>query len=231
MAVAQPVTRLRDLAGNVAAHASTVIGAAARLVVFPELSLTGYSYDAPIVDPRSPALNPLVEACAETGATALAGAPIRVGDRNSGTRGIGVLQVDGDGVRVAYVKMHLGRRESARFAPGRFPSVIHVAGWRVGLGICKDTRTSSHLAETAALGIDLYAAGHVHAPHEAAEVASRAARIRDRYAVPVAFADFAGPTGGGYDATSGRSAIWDVDGRVLASCTSQPGDVAVAVLT
>lgn len=231
MAVAQPITRLRDLAGNVAAHASTVIGAAARLVVFPELSLTGYSYDAPIVDPRSPALAPLVEACAETGSTALAGAPIRVGNRDSGIRGIGVLEIDGHGVRPAYVKMHLGRRESKRFAPGRSPAAIHVDGWRVGVGVCKDTRTSSHLAETAALGIDLYVAGHVHAPHEVDEVASRAARIRDRYAVPVAFADFAGPTGGGYATTSGRSAIWDVHGRMLASCTQQPGDVAVAVLT
>lgn len=225
------MTRLRDLAGNVAAHASAVIGAAARLVVFPELSLTGYSPQAPVVDPRSPALTPLVEACAEAGTTALVGAPIRISSGHAGERGIGVLAVDGDGIRPAYVKMHLGAEEAKRFVPGRAPARIDIDGWRIGLGVCKDTRKSRHLAETAALGIDLYVAGLVHAPHEAGELAARAARIRDRYAVPVAFAGFAGRTGGGYPSTSGRSTIWDVDGRLLAACGSQPGEVAVAVLT
>lgn len=230
IAVAQPITRLRDLAGNVAAHASTVVAAAARLVVFPELSLTGYGYDAPVVDPRSPALLPLVDACGEAGTTALVGAPIRVGSGESSARGIGVLEIDGEGVRPAYVKMHLGRKEATRFVPGRVPSTLSIDGWRVGIGVCTDTKDSSHLAQTAALGIDLYVAGHVRAPHEASKVTSRAARIRDRYAVPVAFAGFAGETGGGYSTTLGGSAIWDVSGRLLASCGSHPGDIAVAVL-
>lgn len=225
------MTRPRDLAGNVMYHASAVLGAAARLVVFPELSLTGYGFDAPVVDPRSPALAPLVDACKESGTTALVGAPIRVGKGPSAGRGIGVLAVDGTGVRPAYVKMHLGAKEVTRFVPGRAPVILDIAGWRVGIGVCKDSRETSHLAETAALGIDLYVAGHVHSPSEAAAVDSRAARIRDRYAVPVAFAEFAGGTGGGYTDTSGGSTIWDVNGRVLARCGTRPGDMAVAVLT
>ncbi|MBY8850513.1 hypothetical protein [Saccharothrix longispora] len=47
------------------AHAEAVRAARARVVVFPELSLTGYHFDAPVVSPDAPA--PLVAACAETG--------------------------------------------------------------------------------------------------------------------------------------------------------------------
>lgn len=231
VAVAQPLTRLGDLAGNVAAHVAAVLGASSRLVVFPELSLTGYAYDAPVVDPRSPALVPLVKACAEADCVALVGAPLRLRLGASGARGIGVLAIDADGVRPAYMKMNLGPKEATRFVAGERAARIEVDGWRVGIGVCKDTGQTDHLARTAALGIDLYVAGHVHAPQESRMVADRAARIRDRYAVPVAFAQYAGAAGSGYPVTSGNSAIWGLDGQVLARCTSHPGDVAEAVLT
>ena len=50
------------------AHAAAVRTAGARVVVFPELSVTGYELDAPAVDPDDPRLGPIVAACAETGA-------------------------------------------------------------------------------------------------------------------------------------------------------------------
>lgn len=35
-------------------------------------------------------------------------------------------------------------------------------GWRIALGICKDTGTMAHLEVVAALNFDLYAAGILH---------------------------------------------------------------------
>ena len=49
--------------------------ARARIVVFPELSLTGYELDAEAVSPDE-ALIVIAEACAQTNAIALAGAPV-----------------------------------------------------------------------------------------------------------------------------------------------------------
>src|SRR6202012_5795918 len=76
VAVAPPPGVAHDVAANARAHAAAIRRAGARVVVFPELSLTGYELDAAPVDPADPRLTPIIRACADTGATALLGAPI-----------------------------------------------------------------------------------------------------------------------------------------------------------
>jgi predicted amidohydrolase len=92
IAVAQPRCAAHDVAANAVAHAEAVRAAGARVVVFPEMSLTGYELDAVPVSPDDERLAPIVAACAETGTLALVGAPV------PGPL-IGVLAVDGDGAR------------------------------------------------------------------------------------------------------------------------------------
>jgi predicted amidohydrolase len=107
---------------------------------------------------------------------------------------------------------------------------VTVDGWRVGLGICKDTGVAAHTDGTAALGVDVYVAGLVHAPDELAEQDARGLRIAAACDAYVAFASAAGPAGGGYDATAGTSTIWSPAGDVLARATGAPGGHAGAVL-
>lgn len=76
IAVAQPPSVSYEVAANAATHAATIRAADARVVVFPELSLTGYELDAPAVSAEDPRLLPIVPACAETGSLALVGAPV-----------------------------------------------------------------------------------------------------------------------------------------------------------
>ncbi|MEW2474900.1 carbon-nitrogen hydrolase family protein [Micromonospora gifhornensis] len=224
IAVAQPTCRAYDVGANVAAHAALVAAAAARVVVFPELSLTGYELDAAPVDPADSRLAPLVDACAAAGSLALVGAPV-AGDH------IATLAVDGTGVRVAYRKMWLGGNEPRRFTPGPEPVVLAVNGWRLGLAICKDTGVAEHAARTCALGVDVYLASVVESAADVAVPDERALRIATTHRVHVAVASFAGPTGGGFHETAGRSAIWAPDGSVLARAGSDPGEYAPATLT
>jgi len=56
IAVAQPTCRASDLAWNAIEHARLILTAKARLVVFPELSLTGYELNAEPVAPTASAL-------------------------------------------------------------------------------------------------------------------------------------------------------------------------------
>ncbi|GAB4102536.1 carbon-nitrogen hydrolase family protein [Micromonospora taraxaci] len=216
LAVAQPACVPLDVAENARAHAAAVRAARARVVVFPELSLTGYELDAPVVSVDDARLTPLVEACAETGALALAGAPV-AGDH------IAMLAVTGGGATVAYRKMWLGGAESRRFRPGDAPAVLDVDGWRVGLAICKDTGVAAHAARTAALGIDVYAAGVVEAARDAAVTDQRAQRITATHRVWVAVASFAGSTGGGFTEAAGRSAVWTPEGEVVGRAGTEPG--------
>jgi len=221
LAVAQPRCVAFDVAANARAHATAIRAARAQVVVFPELSLTGYELSAPVVDHAL--LGPIVEACAELGSLALAGAPVD-------GPGIGVLAIDGSGVRVAYRKMNLGGDEPQSFVPGPAPAVVEVQGWRLGLAVCKDTGVPAQAAATAELGMDVYVAGLVDHPHEAATQEQRAVRIAAEQGVFVAFASFAGPTGGGYGETAGRSGIWSPDGRVIARAGATPGEIARATL-
>ena len=214
IAAVQPACRANDVPGNALSHAVAVRAAKARVVVFPELSLTGYELEAAPVAPTDAALSTLVEACAVTDCIALAGAPVRGED---GRLHIAMLCVSRRGVGVAYRKCYLGDEESARFSPRPGPAVLDVDGWRLGMGICKDTGVAEHVSDTVALGIDVYVAGLVHTPEELAVQEKRAASIAREGNAFVAFASFAGPTGGGYERTAGSSGIWSPEGDVLTS--------------
>jgi predicted amidohydrolase len=262
VAVAQPPCVAHDVAANARAHASAIRTAGARVVLFPELSLTGYELDAAPVDPGDERLQPIVAACADTGTMALAGAPV-AGASTAGapvagtstanrpvTRApatdalasdnskknqtsqvfIGVLAIDSGGVSVAYRKMWLGEEEARRFSPGPAPAKLTVDGWRLGLAVCRETGVAQHVADTAALGIDAYLAGTVMTPDEAEMQNERGRRISTGHHLWVALASFAGPTGGGYDQTAGRSGIWAPDGTQVSAAGPRPGAVSRALL-
>jgi predicted amidohydrolase len=208
-------------------HARAVVAARARIVVFPELSLTGYELDAALVEPGDAALDPIAASCASTGSTALVGAPV---PGPGGRAYIAMLEVSPGGVSVLYRKQWIGGDEAVRFSPGDEPTVFEVDGWRLGVGICRDTGIDEHVERMAGLSIDAYLAGLVHRSDELAEQERRAVSIARRCRAYVALASFAGPTGGGYHHTAGSSAIWSPTGEVLAQAGTMPGDLARATL-
>lgn len=225
VAVAQPPCVPCDVAVNAVTHAATVRSAGARVVVFPELSLTGYELEAPAITADDPRLTPIVAACAEAGSLALVGAPVH---GEAGRSHIAMVAVESTGAYVAYRKVWLSTAESNRFTPGGKPAVLDVDGWRLGLAICKDTGIPQHASDTAALGIDAYVAATLKSVEEAALQDERARRIATDHGVWVAVASFAGSTGG-YVEAAGRSSIWTPDG-VLARTGPEPGAFARAAL-
>jgi predicted amidohydrolase len=228
VAVAQPPCIPYDVAANAAIHAATIRSAGARVVVFPELSLTGYELDAPAIAAEDPRLAPILEACTETGSLALAGAPVQ-GEADKVH--IAMLAIDGSGATVVYRKIWLGGAEPGRFSPGGEPVVLEVDGWRLGLAICKDTGVPQHAAATAALGIDAYVAGMLESADDAAIPEQRARRVAADHHVWVAFSSFAGSTGGGYSEAAGRSGIWTSNGGVAARAGPETGAIVRATLT
>jgi predicted amidohydrolase len=227
IAAVQPACKANDVPANALSHAAAVRAAKAMVVVFPELSLTGYELEAAPVAPTDVALSTIVEACAATDCTALVGAPVEGDD---GRLYIAMFCVSRRGVDVAYRKCYLGGEELARFSPGPGPAVLDVDGWRLGIGTCKDTGVAEHVSDTVALGIDVYVAGLVHTPEELVVQEMRAISIAREGNAFVAFASFAGPTGGGYERTAGSSGIWSPEGDVLASAGPAVGGMARASL-
>ena len=229
VAAAQPSCVALDVEANAAAHAAAVRAAGARVVVFPEMSLSGYELQAPTISPDDPRLRPIADACAATGSLALVGAPVD-GPAGETTRHIGILAIDGSGARIASRKMWLGGDEPACFAPGSNPAVLDVDGQRIGLAICKDTGEPRHAAATAALGIDGYVAGVLEFGEDGRVPGERSARIAADHGVWVALASFAGSTGGGYEHAAGRSIIRARDGSVLAEAGADVDEIVRATV-
>ncbi len=227
IAVAQPASVLYDVDFNMQRHAEAIKEAEARVVVFPELSITGYAIDVRPIDPNDERLAPIVRACDELGTVALVGAPTL---GVAGATHISMLRVNGDGVSCVYNKIWLGGEEPISFSPGACARVITVDGWRLGLAICKDTGIEEHASATAALGMDVYVAGVCETEDDRHVQPSRAARVIQDHRVWVATASFAGATGGGFTETAGRSAIWRADGTPATELDREPGQVASTTL-
>lgn len=225
VAVAQTEILVGDLAGNAAGHADVVRAAGARLVVFPELSLTGYDLAAPSVALTDPVLDVVISACRDAGSVALVGAPIT----EDGGDFIAMLRVDGHGVSVAARKMWVHGGENERFSCGTEAVVIDVDGWAVGLAICFDTNVQQHTARLARSGVDLYAAGVLDAPGEEDERRARTFLTARALRAPVAIAHYRGATPL-FPVTVGTSMIVDADGETLAA-VDDSATIPVAVAT
>ena len=211
VAVAQAEIVVGDLAANIATHLEVIRAARARLIVFPELSLTGYDLDAPSVAPTDAVLRPLIDACRASSAVALAGAPIT----ESGRDFIAMLRIDEHGVSVAARKVWVHGGENGRFSCGTEAAVIDVDGWAVGLAICFDTNVQQHTAQLARRGVDLYAAGVLDGPGEQGERLARTYVTARALRAPVAIAHYRGSTPL-FPVTVGTSMIVDADGEMLA---------------
>lgn len=227
IAVAQPASVSHDVAANVRSHTALIRRTDARVVVFPELSLTGYELSTAPLALDSSSLNPLIEACSASDTIALVGAPVKRGD---GSMAISTLMVERAGIRLAYEKLFLGTDERKCFCPGDLPRVIEVDGFRLGLAICKDVNVDEHAAATAALDIDGYVASVVKHDHERTALTQRAADLAVTHRMWVAVSSAAGSTGEGFHATAGHSAIWDPEGTCLCAAGPAVDEIVAATL-
>jgi predicted amidohydrolase len=231
VAAAQPELRPGDLAFNATAHAEAIRAAEARLVVFPELSLTSYALATPAVSLDDPALDVIVEACAATGAVALVGAPVEEDHRAY----IAMVRIDASGPELVYRKMHPTEKEARRFAAAAGPAIMVLDGWRLGLAICRDTMVFEHVADTADIarstvdGMDAYVAGALYTPQGLGRRDKRMPRLARGYGMWVVQACFAGP-GSDFPEVAGNSAIWAPDGAVAARADELPGRIVKAEL-
>ena len=224
---------------NVATSVSLVRSATdrgARVVVLPELFLTGYAPElwnaGHTVTQDDPRLAPLREAAADHGVVVVVGAAVRRGcDHPDPTAPVtlSLLVVDADGsVTAPYDKQHLVEEERAFFTPGDHGASIDVDGWQLGLGICYDGCFPEHAAAAADDGARAYlcpSAYYVGSEHR--RDLYYAARALDNGIYVV----FAGLTGRcGKHEFNGGSAVYDPEGRALGRAAAAAPAVVVADL-
>jgi predicted amidohydrolase len=210
-----------------------------QILVFPELSLTGYelSLASELAFSADDArLSPLVEASSSFSMTLIVGAPVRLGPRLH----IGAFIISRDGTTSIYTKHHLGAfsasagrdgtvppAEGTVFQPADRNPLIRFGGNLAAVAVCADGGRASHPRQAADRGARNYLVSMFVIP---SDFASETAKLRSyavQHSMTVAMANFGTSTGG--LAAAGRSAIWSEAGDLLAQ--RDGGGAGVAFVT
>jgi predicted amidohydrolase len=223
-----------DVAANVAAHVRLIgeaAAAGARIVVFPELSLTGYELDrlrdddALWLTTGDDRLAPLRDACRAQRIHAVVGAPLR----DDGRRILAALAIDDGGeVAVVYAKIHLDEQESELFSPGDEHVVYEVDGRRLGLAVCADASMPGHAARLAALGAEAYLVGALFPAGRMERLLDQMTSRSRENGMYVALGSAVGR--GGHYTGIGGSGVWGPDGRAVVQLRDEPSGIAVTEL-
>jgi predicted amidohydrolase len=226
IAVAQVEVVWNDLSANLVQHLALVAKAAekrADLILFPELSLTGYPEGVrpDLVDPDDARLNPLRDLAAQTGLVVIAGAPLPV----PGGATIGAL-IFMNGRMDIYTKTILHPGEERHFQTGSGGKIIEIAGRRVALAICAESNHDGHAKTAFDNAIDLYAVSGLVSVQALRSDHTRFQTLACRHHYAVAFANH-GRSTGGYE-TAGRSSIFHSDGKLVAFAPAQGTALIVA---
>lgn len=241
IAAAQTIPVRGDVDRNVEQHIRLVAAVAAErvhVIVFPELSLTGYELElasALAFEENDPRLAPLVRAAAESSSILIVGAPVRIG---SGLH-IGAFIIQPSGVIDVHTKQRLGAfsrdvnpggvvppPEDTVFSAGSRNPLVHFDGNVAAVGICAESLEQSHAKQAAERGANTYLTSHFGIPLDGG---FRAAVLRGhavRHSMAVVFANYGGATGGLL--AGGNSAVWSETGMLLAELGETGAGAAIA---
>lgn len=226
-----------DIDANAATMADLIRAAGARgahVIVFPELSLTGYELDAVNRDPHRFAITPDDErlsvirtACLDSGVAALIGCPGQTPDGIT----ISAFVYGPDGTLLTrYDKRHVTDSErSAGFSAGTLDGRFTLHDTTFGIAICYDAHFPDLAVRAAADGCHVLLASSLYGKTAGAQermtIFPALAKDNDLY---VLLSNHTGPSGP-YDACGG-SAIWAPDGTCLAEGSFEEPDLVLAEL-
>lgn len=219
-----------DIAANIQRHLAAAEQAAAHhvdLLLFPELSLTGYEPDLAgdlaitLQDPRLAALR--TSAMAHQ-LTLVCGAPLCSSDGDA--LYIGAVVFTPDGSLYSYTKQHLHGSEATIFTQGHGGPLLTVQEHQVDLAICADILQPSHSQYAADCGVQIYAAAVLISANSYPQESAILQGYAKQHRMVVMLANHCAPTGGWTPA--GQSAVWDDGGKLIIAASANQDALAIA---
>lgn len=213
LAAAQLASVPGDIEANVTQHLRFAARAAehgVQLLVFPELSLTGYELATAARDAilsEDARLRPLRDAAAASAMTIIAGVPLKAADGLY----LAALIFRPNGTVMPYAKMHLHDGEDAVFLPGDGHVACTIGDNVMVPAICADIGRPSHPEIAAAMGAGIYAAGVLITDRALDAESAMLEDYARRHAMIAVMANHAAPSGGFISA--GCSAVWAPGGE------------------
>lgn len=215
VAAAQSGSRPGDIAWNIQHHLEFVHHAASRrvdLLLFPELSLTGY--ELPLMAGLALSLDdPRLQVFADAAAEHQMGISLGLPLRDESAVRLSAATFLPDGTRFAYSKRNLFGAEKQIFTPGAAAPMFGYQRHYVVMAICADISVAKYAEEAARQGADLYATSVLVSEQGYQQDGEYLARWAREYRMAVMMANHAWPTGNYQSA--GKSAFWGPDGRLV----------------
>ncbi|WP_455815933.1 carbon-nitrogen hydrolase family protein [Pseudomonas cerasi] len=213
IAAAQSGSRPGDIVWNLHHHLEFIQQAASLsvdLLMFPELSLTGY--ELPLMAELALSLDderllPFANAAQLHQMGISIGLPLKADDNVR----LSALTFLPDGTRLAYSKRNLFGQEKAIFTAGNTVPMFGYARHQVALAICADISVEDYARDASLRGADLYATSVLVSEQGYETDCNYLARWSRDYQMAIVMANHAWPTGG-YQC-AGKSAFWDPTGR------------------
>jgi len=201
----------------------SAVSADVNLVIFPELSLTGYEPEMAeeLALANDTCLSPLQALSDRYDITIIAGAPLRIKD---GKPAIGACVISSKRPVSYYRKMYLHPGESDYFSVGNTECLFKERTFNIGVAICADAGQQVHAERTVQQGAEVYLNSVLSAGGYDKD-AGQLQRYARLYAMPTLMANYCGPSGGWKPV--GKSAAWDARGELIAQA---PEDCAALVI-
>ncbi|HEY2859062.1 MAG TPA: carbon-nitrogen hydrolase family protein [Terracidiphilus sp.] len=229
IAAAQSAAVPGDVSRNVARHlefGAMAAGQGAQLLVFPELSLTGYEpalARSNAIHSESSCLDPLRRLSEVAHMTVVVGAPL-LNDKDE--LHIAAFAICCDGLVSTYTKEHLHPGEEKIFTPGPGGPMVLIEEANVALAICADTTHPQHAAGAAARGANVYAAGVLITENGYAPDTVLLRNYALDHKMAILMANYSGVTGEWVSA--GKSAIWSENGTLVTTSKGTGEELVVA---
>lgn len=228
IAAAQCPSIAGDIDRNIQIHlqmAEAAVQQGIELLVFPELSLTGYE---PVfaerckLHPNDGRLAPFRQLANRHQITLIIGAPIDTGEAKPA---LGSIVFSPYGTST-YYKQYLHPGEEQFFQPGQPIRPIKVKNLPVALAICADTSNPLHAQAAANAQAHVYAASMMVSTEGFSEDSQQLQQLANQHQMTILMANHCAPTGGRQPA--GRSTIWSPEGIVLSSADSSEPALVIA---
>lgn len=201
-----------DMKANVELHKKMInlaVSHGVQLVVFPELSLTGYEPDLAkdlatnADDARLEDLQKLSDA---NQIIVTAGLPVQ----SSGGVLIGMVVFQPGKPRLTYFKQHLHSDELPYFVAGQDELILTFETHRIAPAICYESLLSEHSDQAAANGADIYFASVAKSAAGVEKAYAHMPQVAKKNAMLVMMANSVGPSDNFIGA--GKSSVWFADG-------------------
>lgn len=219
-----------DVESNINKHIALIklaINESVDVIIFPELSLTGYElYLSKKLgfarkDKRLSVFQNLSD---KYKIIIIVGAPIlnEVGDVK-----IGLFIIRPYTTTTYYSKMHLHEGETKFFSPGKREIILDCKGTFIGLAICADITKDTHPYNLVSKGASIYLCSMLITSNGYDEDTKILRDYAIKHKLVVAMANFSEDTGG-WKAT-GKSAIWNSNGDLIAKATENVDSIVVGI--